>query len=200
MARAQAGSMQRLSLATSGAEPSSPRASPGSMVSRSLGLALSASPLWQPKITPPASGQVGPEATCLFLPQAVWPPASTLQIYIESDAHSFPFRASTGLASKLTDLGSGSPGHKVEGFFSNCECSPGGPYRDRPQCTPAEPYQTPPWECSWPGPRSLPPGWPQGAGLRHLLVQPWLDRERKHPGRTRFSAQRREGQILSQRG
>lgn len=130
MARAQAGSMQRLSLATSGAEPSSPRASPGSMVSRSLGLALSASPLWQPKITPPASGQVGPEATCLFLPQAVWPPASTLQIYIESDAHSFPFRASTGLASKLTDLGSGSPGHKVEGFLSNCECSPGGPYRD----------------------------------------------------------------------
>lgn len=54
MVRARAGSTQPWSLATSGAGPSSPRALPGSTVSRSPVPAPPASPHWQPRVTRPA--------------------------------------------------------------------------------------------------------------------------------------------------
>lgn len=53
MVRVRAGSTRPWSLATSGAGPSSPRASPGSTVSRSPVAAPPASPHWQPRVTRP---------------------------------------------------------------------------------------------------------------------------------------------------
>lgn len=118
MARDQAGSMQRWSPATSEVGLSSPRASPGSTVSWSQAHPAPLwGSLWQPKVTMAVG--LEPYApvshTCQPLP---------LQICVESDTHGFHSLASTGLASRLVDLNSGSPGHMVNRVSAG-ECPSG---------------------------------------------------------------------------